>query len=125
MDEEKPPFADRSVVGDYRPLLRYIKLAKSRNIDVSGIIVKEDLNELENILETGTVSLDTLINSLSQKVLNRINCELAREVYKDLHGVDYGEEDACRILAKVISGYIIELAKNLGIVKIRFPWRGG
>lgn len=125
MDEEKPPFADKTIVGNYKPFMRYIALAKSKGIDVSNIVIREDLDELEKLLERGVNNLSDLIEYLSRKIVNRIDCELARDVYREVYGIDYIGVDACNMLAKLISGYVIELAKNLGIVKIKTPWRGG
>lgn len=124
MENKLPPYADGSIVGDYRPLLKYLELADSRGISREGLVIREDLDLLSQVLRNQErVSLKELLDMLTNRVINRLNCSLALEAFREVYRLDLDEDLACRKMAEIVSGWIIEMGKTFGIVTLRESWR--
>ena len=124
-NHEIPFFGDRTIVGSYKPLFEYWKLLKERHLSIdSSLLHPDDFTYVKELVEKyGKVGLQDLINELTTYFLNRINCELAKEAYRRALGIELSKEDACRKLAEILAGWLIEAAKNTGLLRLNIPWR--
>ncbi|MEM4759044.1 MAG: hypothetical protein QXX10_05165, partial [Desulfurococcaceae archaeon] len=52
MENKLPPFANGSIVGDYKPLLKYMDIARKTSTGLNRLIVREDLDFLSNLIRT-------------------------------------------------------------------------
>jgi len=123
--EHLPFFADGSIVGDYKPLIKYWELLKKVGRDMESVVLKrEDFKYLEEVVESNPgLDVASLINMLQYRFLERIDCKLAAEAYREVYGFDIGEEDACKNLARIVAGWLIEAGESMGVLKLRIPWR--
>jgi len=122
-----PFFADGSIVGDYKPLAKYWEILKreSRPLD-SALLNHTDFRFLEEVVNTSPgLDVASLINMLQHRFLERIDCRLAAQAFREAYGVELDEEEACKRLARIMAGWLIEAGKISGILKIRFAWRNG
>ncbi|MEM1661865.1 MAG: hypothetical protein QXT88_04535 [Desulfurococcaceae archaeon] len=124
LENKLPPFANGSIVGDYKPLLKYMDIARKTSTGLNRLIVREDLDFLSNLIRTNErLNLLELLDLLKNRVKNRIDCSLASIAFKEAYGVDLGDDVACLKMAEILAGWIIEIAKTLGIINIRESWR--
>lgn len=125
MGNELPFFADSSVVGDYKPLKKYWVLLREKGLDIDkAVLTQEDFKYLEKIVEeTGSIDLASLLDKLTDYFIDRIDCETALEAYRDTYGYVIDREEACRNMARIMAGWLIEAGKFLGIIKTRYGWR--
>ncbi|ADI32208.1 hypothetical protein [Staphylothermus hellenicus] len=124
-DEELPFFADKSIVGDYSPLIKYWKILRKKGIPVEdALLAPRDFTYLKEQVEIQQkINLAVILEQLTNYFLNRIRCDVAKEAYREAYSVELSEEDTCRRLAKILAGWLIEASKNTGVIKLTYPWR--
>lgn len=124
-NDEIPFFADKSVVGDYSPLYAYWKIMKEKKKPVDESLLKPgDFVYLKELIEKEQkVNLAVLLEQLSDYFIVRIDCDVAKEAYKRAYSVELDKEDACRRLAKILAGWLIEASKNTGLIKLSYTWK--
>lgn len=124
-ENEIPFFADASIVGDYKPLYRYWEILKKKNLSPDkAILNQDDFRFLEEIIKsTPGLSLEDLLNMLINRFIDRIDCRIAVEAYKETYNIDLSEDEACNNLARILAGWLIEAGKNTGILKLRYSWK--
>ncbi len=124
-NRELPFFADASIVGDYKPLYKYWEILKKKSLPLDkAILNRDDFKFLEEVIKT-TPGLDvaSLLNMLINRFIERIDCKLAVQAYREAYGIELSEEEACKNLARILAGWLIEAGKNTGILKLRFSWK--
>jgi hypothetical protein len=125
LNDEKPFFADKTIVGDYKPLINYWKKLREMGESIDDALLKpQDFKRIGEIIKTrGRISLDELLSILTEYFIKRIKCNVASEVLKELYGVDIDQKYACRKIASILAGWLIEASKNTGLLKINYPWK--
>ena len=123
MSEERPLLADGSVVESYEPLYKYWEAAKRRGIEEARI-TSEDLELVREIVERGgKVSLYELLETLAERMLERVDEGAAAEAYASL-GIELPRDLARKRIAEILAGWAIEACQTLNMVSIR-GWRRG
>ncbi len=119
----KPVFADGSVVPDYEPLFRYWELAKERkrqDLVDKAMLSQDDFMYLREALKAAgeTVSLLDMLSALTERFVERVDAELAKEALMSLGYPEVSEDEAQRRIAKIIAGWLIEAGKAWNILKL-------
>jgi hypothetical protein len=124
-NNELPFFADASIVGDYKPLYKYWELLRRRGRSVEkAMLNNEDFRFLEEVVNaTPGLDVESLLNMLTNRFLERIDCKLAIEAYREAYNIVLSEDDACKKLARILAGWLIEAGKNTGILRLKYSWR--
>lgn len=126
MENKLPPFADGSIVGDYKPLLKYMDIARKTPAGSSRLIIREDLDFVSSLVKSSErLNLKDLMDMLINRVRDRIDCSLASIAFREAYGVDLSEDVACSRMAGILAGWILEVAKALGVITIREGWKQG
>jgi hypothetical protein len=125
LSDEKPFFADKTIVGDYKPLINYWKKLREIGESIDDALLKpQDFKHIREIIKTrNRISLDELLGILTEYFIKRVKCDVASEVLRELYGVDFDREYACRKIASILAGWLIEASKNTGLLKISYPWK--
>ncbi len=117
-DAELPMMATGKIVEDYRPLMTYLRLLTEE--ERAKVLPKtSDLNYVKDLVESRSWSLGELLANLSEILQNRVDPRVAREAIKEALNLDLGEELARKHLARILAGWVLEIAENLGIIKLR------
>ncbi len=124
-NNEIPFFGDGTIVGSYKPLFEYWKLLKEKHLSIdSSLLRPDDFKYVKELVEKHRkIMLQDLISELTKYFLNRIDCDLAKEAYRRALGIELSKEDACKKLAEILAGWLIEAANNTGLLKLSIPWR--
>lgn len=119
-EDEKPFFADGSIVGDYKPLIKYWEILKKRSrkkLD-EAFLKREDFEEIRRIVyEKKKVNMIELLTILKNRFKPRIDSDVAVEALKEVYGVSVDPETAVDRIASIMAGWLIEASKNTGIIK--------
>lgn len=120
-----PFFADSSIVNDYRPLKKYWELIRdNKDLLEKAFLNRNDFDYLKEIVDSSPgIDIASLLNIFINRFLPRIDCETARRAYAEVYEINVDEESACREIAKILSGWLIEAGRNTGILKYRYLWR--
>jgi hypothetical protein len=120
MVEKKPPFASGELVGDYGPLFEYWKIAREKgreDLVEAAMLSEEDYRMLQETAYRGEEVLD-LIERLTEKILDRIDPEIASEALSG-YGVKAPPDEARRFIAKLIAAWLIEAGEYWCFIKLR------
>ena len=113
-----PYFATGEVVGDYTLLYRYWKRAGRRAEEAT--LRREDFDYLRRLVEAGEVRrLDELLDRLTSYYMGRVDGEAARQAVRDHYGVEVLVEDAKRMVARILAGWLVEAGQQWGILRLR------
>ncbi len=102
----------------------YWKLLKKHGKDPGkAVLSHKDFVYLKEIIENvGKIDLASLLDKLIRYFLERIECDIAVEAYRELYKVDVNREYACREIAKILAGWLIEAGRYTGVIKYKSPW---
>ncbi len=118
---KKPMLATGKIVPDYRPLIRYLELANAEQRD--RVLPKSsDIELVRTLLERGYETLEEVLNEIIQVVKERFDPDLSCRAIKEVLNIELEEEEAVRYLSKLLAGWIIEMAEQLGAVRLRSMW---
>ncbi|MET1160419.1 MAG: hypothetical protein ABWW65_05605 [Thermoprotei archaeon] len=125
MSSDLPFFADASIVGDYKPLKKYWELLKRRGKELDDAFLKrEDFEYLEEVVNVNPgIDVESLLNMLTSRFVERVDCKVAVEAYKEAYGFELKEDEACKGIARIMAGWLIEAGRNIGILKYRYSWK--
>lgn len=125
MNDSLPFFADSTIVGDYKPLIKYWELVRfDRELLDKAFLNRSDFEYLKEVVESNPgISVAELLDLLINRFIPRINCEYARKAYVEIYSIDTSEIEACRNIAKILAGWLVEAGRNTGILKYRYSWR--
>ncbi len=123
--EEKPFLANGSLVGDYRPLLMYWRLAKekSREVVEKSMLTHSDFRELEQLVSSYCGhSIVELIDYFKNRFRDRVDPEIAVEALYRVYGVRVSSSEAVDKIASIIASWLLEAGRILNIISYR-SWR--
>jgi len=122
-----PFFADASIVSNYRLLFKYWEIVREdRDLFEKAFLNKSDFDYLKEIVETMPgIDVASLLNMLVNRFIDRVNCEKAYRAYIETYGLNIDEKDACREVARILAGWLIEAGRNTGILKYKYSWKKG
>ncbi len=118
--DEKPFFADGSIVGDYKPLIKYWEILKRKHREKldEAFLTREDFEEIKRIIyEKKKMNIVELLTILKNRFKPRIDREVAVEALKEVYGTTVDPETAVDRIASIMAGWLIEASKNTGIVR--------
>ncbi len=118
--DEKPFFADGSIVGDYKPLIKYWEILKRKHREKldEAFLTREDFEEIKRIIyEKKKMNIVELLTILKNRFKPRIDREVAVEALKEVYGTIVDPETAVDRIASIMAGWLIEASKNTGIVR--------
>lgn len=115
----KPIMASGKLVDDYGPLKYYWNALRKR-YGHAELVKTEFFKDAEKILSNygSRVSASEVIEQLSNVVASQIDGEAAVLALKEYYGRDYSLDDARKIIARIISGYVLEFLESLGKIKL-------
>ncbi|MCD6429023.1 MAG: hypothetical protein J7L12_05385 [Desulfurococcales archaeon] len=120
-DVKKLMLATGKVVPDYRPLIRYLELANSEQRD--RVLPKSsDIELVRTLLERGYETLEEVLNEIIQIVKERFDPDLSCRAIKEVLNIELEEDEAVRYLSKLLAGWIIEIAEQLGAIRLKGVW---
>ncbi len=113
-----PYFATGEVVGDYTLLYIYWRKAGKRAEDAT--LRREDFDYLRRIVEGGKVrKLNELLERLTSYYLSRVDANAAVEAVKEYYRVPMSADDAKRMIARILAGWLVEAGQQWGILRLR------
>ncbi len=60
-----------------------------------------------------------ILEVLQEKILDRIDGDLAKKAVRNVYDLEVTEENARMMIAKILAGWYIEVADSLNVVKIK------
>ncbi|MCD6341143.1 MAG: hypothetical protein J7L51_04265 [Desulfurococcales archaeon] len=118
---KKPMLATGKIVPDYRPLIRYLELANAEQRD-KVLPKSSDIELVRTLLERGYETLEEVLNEIVQVVRGRFDPNLSCRAVKEVLNVELEEDEAVKYLSKLLAGWIIEMAEQLGAVRLKSLW---
>ena len=123
-ERKRPPpplLGDGSIVADYSLLYSYWEALRRRGGSVEDAVLKrEDFEKLREIVERHSgLSLERLLEMLTEEMLRRVDREAAIEAAREAYGVDMDAETAARRVARIMAGWLVEAGKQTGILRLR------
>ncbi len=113
-----PYFATGEVVGDYELLYRYWKHAGRKAED--AVLRREDFDYLRRLVEEYRVkTLQELLEKLTAYFTPRVDPEAARKAVKEHYRVDVGSEEARKMVARILAGWLVEAGQQWRILRLR------
>lgn len=112
------PFASGKLGGEFRLLRAYIEEAGSKEI-----VPDEEVFRAIRSVAAGGAPADEVIEAISKIVMRKIDPEAAVKAYRRVYGVEVGESEAVRAVAREAAAWAIELAEALGVVRVRVHGR--
>ncbi len=120
-DEKLPFFADGSIIGEYKLLFEYWRILREKhreNMLDKAFLKREDFEYIRLLINIRKkMNLQELLDKLTDKFLERIDPDAAQEAFKNVYGIEIDREYARRKIAYVLAGWLIEAARNTGILK--------
>ncbi|RLG75649.1 MAG: hypothetical protein DRO12_05260 [Thermoprotei archaeon] len=115
--------ASGKVVSNYDLLLRYVEILERRGrreLIQKTLPNSSDIIYLKDIVVKGTVkTLDEAIAKMKNRFRERIDVDTAVEAYRSLYNTSISEEEAVDQISRILAGYVIEIAEQLGEIKLR------
>jgi hypothetical protein len=119
----KPFFADGSIVGDYTLLIEYIELLKQNGLEEKiekVLLSEEDFQYVKRLIESKSrINLDKLLEEATERFKQRIDPEVAVEAVKRTLKTTVSPRDAVEMISRIIAGWLIEAANTLGLIRLR------
>uniref|UniRef100_A0A7C5Z0C3 Uncharacterized protein n=1 Tax=Ignisphaera aggregans TaxID=334771 RepID=A0A7C5Z0C3_9CREN len=107
------------IVKNYRILQRYFEIIDEMNIDkTTSLPSTEDIELISRLVKEGRKTLLELLDTLTLKFIPKVNIEAAIKVCKEVLGVEVSPNIAVSYIAKDLAGWALEIAENLGVIKI-------
>lgn len=107
------------IVKDYRILQKYFEVLDDISVDkASALPSSEDLEFISRLVREGRRTLLELLDALTLRFIPKINTEAAIRTYREVLGVELPPNTAVAHIAKDLAGWTLEIAENLGIIKI-------
>jgi hypothetical protein len=107
------------IVKNYRILQRYFEIIDEMNIDkTTSLPSTEDIELISRLVKEGRKTLLELLDILTLKFIPKVNIEAAIKVYKEILGVEVSPNIAVSYIAKDLAGWTLEIAENLGVIRI-------
>jgi hypothetical protein len=107
------------IVKNYRILQRYFEIIDEMNIDkTTSLPSTEDIELISRLVKEGRKTLLELLDVLTLKFIPKVNIEAAIKVYKEILGVEVSPNIAVSYIAKDLAGWTLEIAENLGVIRI-------
>ncbi len=116
-----PFMASGKIVKNYELLRIYVDEMKNRGLDpASSYPTNEDLEYTVRIVrEAESINLEQLQKLLMERFKPRIDRDSAVNACKKFYGFDLEASTAIEEIARILAGWTIEIALNLGLVKAR------
>ena len=119
-----PYFGTGEIVGDYELLYRYWRHAGRRAEEAT--LRRDDFDYLRRLVDRREVSrLDELLARLTEYFRPRVDPEAARRAVREHYGVDLPAEDARRMVARLLAGWLVEAGQQWRILRLRGWTEGG
>lgn len=107
------------IVKDYRILQRYFEILDEMNIDrASALPSSKDIELVLKMVKEGKRNLLELLNALALRFIPRINAEAAIRACREMLSIEMQSDAAISHIARDLAGWTLEIAENLGIIKI-------
>ncbi len=121
--DEKPFFANGTIVGDYKPLIAYWRILRKKG-DTQAIedslLKREDFEKISRLVrDAGRISLEDLLVRLKQYFRKRVRSDAAVDAIREVYGVEVDPEDAVDRIAHILAGWLIEAGGSTGLVSIK------
>ena len=121
VEEERPMLATGKIVQDYRPLIKYLELI-SEDERTKVLPRSSDIEMVRALVEQGYVTLEEILGQVIQVVKDRFDPALSCRVIEEVLGLELEENEAVNYLAKLLAGWIIEIAERLGVINLKAGW---
>ncbi|MEM2009461.1 MAG: hypothetical protein QXV51_01265 [Thermosphaera sp.] len=117
--------ASGRVVSSYQLLLEYYKLCKEyTGQQCDPIPSTDDLKELEALLKSGDeLTLSDIMDYFEKKYVGKISEIPARDACRIYFKIEVSQEYCKREIARLVSGWLIEIAENLGMLRLKPLWK--
>ena len=125
---EKPGFveaiamlfmASGKLVKNYSLLIRYFEVLTQIGIDRSlSVPTSSDIEFVVNLIKEQNVSLLDALSMLMRRFIPRVNAEAARRAFEEVYGEKVDDLVAVDMVAKDLAGWTLEIAENMGLIKI-------
>ncbi len=127
--DEKPFFANGTIVGDYKPLIAYWRILRKKG-DTQAIedslLKREDFEKISRLVrDAGRISLEDLLVRLKQYFRKRVRSDAAVDAIREVYGVEVDPEDAVDRIAHILAGWLIEAGGSTGLVSIKKKYNRG
>jgi len=107
------------LVKNYTVLEKYFDLLEKMGIDKSLYLPSSsDMDFVVRLVSSGRKKLLDVLEELIARIVARVHREAAKEAVREALGSDIDEEIAVDIVARDIAGWILEIAENMGLIKI-------
>ncbi len=113
--------ATGKIVSDYRPLIKYLELANTEQRN-KVLPRSSDIELVRILLERGYETLEEVLNEIVQIVKERFDPGLSCRAIKEVLDIELSEDEAVKYLSKILAGWIIEMAEQLGTVRLKSAW---
>ena len=113
--------ASGTIVKDYRLLIAYFEELNNLGIkSETSYPTSEDIEFIVSSIRQGRVrNLAELIDILIERFRSRVNVIAALNACKKTYGEFNDGELAVHEVAKLLAGWAIEIAENLGLIKLK------
>lgn len=126
MKGRKPPFASGVLAEDYSPLFEYWRVARERgreDLVEASMLREDDYSYLRELVGSGGLSVDVLMEKLSKRFESRVDGDVAVEAFRR-SGISMDRDLAKRRIASLIAAWLLEAGESWGLLKLRFSWTG-
>ncbi len=113
-DRTGMPFATGKLGGEFRLLKAYIDEAGAE-----GIVPERDIFDTIRSMASLGSTADKVINAVAEAFMKKIKPTAAVRAYRRVYGVEVGEDDAVRAVAREAAAWAIEIAESLGLIRLR------
>lgn len=120
----KPFLASGKILGDYSVLIKYFEICMSKGGECMDLFPsREILDDIKEMAENKGYSYLEVLGEIRVRIEDKINCDIAVEAYKMVHGISVSCEVARMELLKEIVAWYLEAAETLGLVKLKESWK--
>jgi len=106
---------------NYEPLVKYLELADPEQRE-RALPKGSDIEFVRALAERGYRTLDNILDEVAQIVKCRLDPKLSQVALKLSLGIELEADEAVRYISRILAGWIIEIAEQLGVIKLRRMW---
>ena len=110
------------VISNYRVLIKYLEIV-SDDLRNKALPRSSDLEYVKELLSRCNMyRLSDILDLLVRYLRDRVSPEYAVRAIRDVMNIELSPEDAVDYVAKQLAGWILEIAEQLNILRVRGSW---
>jgi len=120
-EKELPPFASGKIASDYSILFEYWRAAREKgreDLVESGMLSEDDYKMLVEEAAKNP-RLEDLLDALVERLLDRIDPDVAVEAVRRATGARVDADTARRLVARLLASWLVEAGEYWNMVKLR------